>query len=1286
MNQRTNLGSQIGRLIILAALVALLGALLLTTRPAGAQDNGTIEFPENSKDPVAIFTDDDPEGDMPITWSVPTTVPNPPPSGFVEADFADRAEFSISSTGVLTFSITIGGDTNLPPDFENPQDTGADNTYSVVVQASDPLALGPEDTFHKVVVEVTNVDEDGVVTWTVDPDGDGALMPAAVNGGDPILQFQAGAQLVATVTDGDITGDGPDNDADNADDNEVVNVIWRWYRSSTNSSTGGTLIEGANSNTYTVQDKTGSDDVGMYLRAEASYTDGSGPVVTASKVSDYPVQAFRTNNATPNFGADTSTTREVYEGMSGIKVGAPVTATDDNGDVLSYTLFDENGTDTNGDSARFKIDQKTGQITTNVNLNYEGNEADADNCAAQNACVVTVRATDSAGAATDAVDDNDVPDDMTVTITLKNVNEKPTFGDDINGTATLNVDVTSKAILENAMDDGLQVANYTATDMDAEDTVLISLRGDDAAMFQLADDTEEEADNLAAQILSFKDSPNYEDPKDKNGDNIYEVIVRASDRGNLYDEKFLTVRVRNVDEDPDFMKDTPTSYKFAENGKEAVATFKATDPEGAKITWSRGDGDDMADFSINPNTGALSFAIGSVAGASPDFENPVGGGAAGTSNTYTVTVGASDDRGSSVEAATATLTVTVEVTEVAEPGRVTWSVDPAGADAPDNTILGSPNKPLLQFQEGAVLNATATDGDINPDDVSADSDWQWYRSSSSSSCGTNALSGNGAESREYTVQAGDVGSYLCAKASYSIGGSPYSAEKISEYKVGRNLEQQNANPTFGADTSVARMVYEGPSGMMVGDPVTATDADSSSNFGDQLNYTLTGSIPQVGAPPVDAFRIDQKTGQITTNADLNYDGSSPSCGADRICTVMVRATDSAGAATDNVDTNDVPDDMSVEIAIKNVNEKPTFTAPTGTALRTAIITPEGATDLATGNENVAPVNITYTATDMDDGDTAILVLEGPDKDMFQLLSSLDGLVLSFTTKPDYENPVDMGNDNRYNVIVRATDGTLHADLMIAVNVTDENEAPDVTRGGLVISESSSANGFPEDSTDLLVATYTASGPMASKARWSREGDDAGDFTIQGSGESVMLKFGSARNYEAPTDKDKDNVYMVTLKADDGTNTDTHDVRVTVTNVDEPGTVTGLPASATVGDVLTAMVEDDDGATNITWQWARAGTDIDGAASASYTVAEEDAGMSLEVTATYVDVHGSQTATSDAVMAAAATVDDRPQVVRDYDTDGTQGISITELFNAIDAYFDGVISIDELFEIIDAYFG
>ena len=99
--------------------------------------------------------------------------------------------------------------------------------------------------------------------------------------------------------------------------------------------------------------------------------------------------------------------------------------------------------------------------------------------------------------------------------------------------------------------------------------------------------------------------------------------------------------------------------------------------------------------------------------------------------------------------------------------------------------------------------------------------------------------------------------------------------------------------------------------------------------------------------------------------------------------------------------------------------------------------------------------------------------------------------------------------------------------------------------------------------------------------------------------------------------------------------------------------------------------------NITWQWDRDGTVV--ATSASYTVAEGDAEMSLEVTATYNDAHGTGKMVSATVMIAA-------DVVGSYDTNGTPGIQSDELFDAIDDFFEGgIITIAELFELIDDFF-
>ena len=56
-----------------------------------------------------------------------------------------------------------------------------------------------------------------------------------------------------------------------------------------------------------------------------------------------------------------------------------------------------------------------------------------------------------------------------------------------------------------------------------------------------------------------------------------------------------------------------------------------------------------------------------------------------------------------------------------------------------------------------------------------------------------------------------------------------------------------------------------------------------------------------------------------------------------------------------------------------------------------------------------------------------------------------------------------------------------------------------------------------------------------------------DFTISSGG---MLRFRSSPDYEAPADANSDNVYMVTVRASEGTDMDTLDVTVTVTDEDD----------------------------------------------------------------------------------------------------------------------------------------
>ena len=91
--------------------------------------------------------------------------------------------------------------------------------------------------------------------------------------------------------------------------------------------------------------------------------------------------------------------------------------------------------------------------------------------------------------------------------------------------------------------------------------------------------------------------------------------------------------------------------------------------------------------------------------------------------------------------------------------------------------------------------------------------------------------------------------------------------------------------------------------------------------------------------------------------------------------------------------------------------------------------------------------------------------------------------------------------------------------------------------------------------------------------------------------SVMLKFRSAPDYETKT------TYMVTVKADDGTYEDTHDVTIMVTNVDEDGNGDAVGGcSPRLGVEIMATLTDPDMVVDmptVMWQWARSSDAMDG---------------------------------------------------------------------------------------------
>ena len=87
--------------------------------------------------------------------------------------------------------------------------------------------------------------------------------------------------------------------------------------------------------------------------------------------------------------------------------------------------------------------------------------------------------------------------------------------------------------------------------------------------------------------------------------------------------------------------------------------------------------------------------------------------------------------------------------------------------------------------------------------------------------------------------------------------------------------------------------------------------------------------------------------------------------------------------------------------------------------------------------------------------------------------------------------------------------------------------------------------------------------------------------------------------------------------------DTHDVTITVTDADDPGSLTLSSQSPTVGSALTATLTDDDGGvTGETWKWESSPNDqnnwtvITGETTNSYTPDADDENKYLRVTVTY----------------------------------------------------------------------
>ena len=328
-----------------------------------------------------------------------------------------------------------------------------------------------------------------------------------------------------------------------------------------------------------------------------------------------------TTNTAPTFTDGASTTRSISENTAtGVNIGAAIVATDADNDTLTYTL---GGTD----AASFGINSSTGQLQTKAALDYE----------TKTTYTVTV-----------TVSDSSLTDTITVTINVTDVveNAAPVF------TAGAS---TTRSIAENTAAGANIGTPVAATDAD-NDTLTYTLGGTDAAAFSIISGTGQ---------LQTKVALDYETKRS------YTVTVTVSD-GSLTDSITVTINITDVVENraPTFTEGASTTRTMElppkpENpGDMDIGTpLFATDADGDTLRYTLG-GTDASLFHTYAFVTYLHYTT-------PGVQLTTRGGSLydGTKSSYTVIVTVSDG------SLTDTITVTINVTDAAEPLTATTAID-----------------------------------------------------------------------------------------------------------------------------------------------------------------------------------------------------------------------------------------------------------------------------------------------------------------------------------------------------------------------------------------------------------------------------------------------------------------------------------------------------------------------------------------------------------------------------------------------------------------------------------
>ena len=750
------------------------------------------------------------------------------------------------------------------------------------------------------------------------------------------------------------------------------------------------------------------------------------------------------------------------------------------------------------------------------------------------------------------------------------------IGESVNVPVFTEGSTTIRTIAENTAA-GVDIGSaVSATDVDADDTLTYSLGGTDAASFNIVSTTGQ---------LKTKAALDHETTSS------YTVSISVSDgTGVGTDTIAVTINITDVNEAPVFADGSTTTRTIAENtaANENIGTsVSADDPENNTLTYSL-SGTDAASFDIDTTSGQLKT------NAALDYE---------TKNAYSVTVSVSD--GNSGEGS---ITVRINVTDVNEAPIFTTDGGTTIREIAENTAagvnIGSAVSATDQENDTLTYSLSGTDA-ASFDIVSTSGQLQTnaalnYQTKSSYEVVITVSDGSLTDTitvaitvvnqvctrtqqvRDAIVDAVGVAdcsdvtdAHLAAITSLDISGETITSLQRHDFNGLTSLTSLSVH-----DTELEWLHEDAFAGLSALTNLSLHDNElewlHDDIFAGLTNLTsLSLSNNQLDWLPNDIF--DGLTALTTLTMDGNMRSMWTIISLEKVGAGQFKATASTGAPFDialpiSVTNGNISNGVStITIPIGSLESEPLTVARTaGTSVAVTVdigtlpsipsnhqgyvlarhedlplevigesvnvpVFTEGSTTIRTIAENTAAgvdIGSAVSATDVDADDTLTYSLGGTDAASFDIVSTTGQL----KTKA----ALDHETTSSYTVSISVSDGTgVGTDtIAVTINITDVNEAPVFADGSTTtrtIAENTAAN-------ENIGTSVSADDPENNTLTYSLSGTDAASFDIDTT--SGQLKTNAALDYETK------NAYLVTVSVSDSTLTDTINVTINVTDVDE----------------------------------------------------------------------------------------------------------------------------------------